>query len=102
MVSSSNFFSNEAREKLRNFEGRQGFGSDDYYDRRPEDSGGQRSPGGSMSDLAGIVGSQASDFVRRFGDQASDDWSNLKNLGVAALAKASNMLQDVSVSWNDG
>jgi hypothetical protein len=97
ILSLIHLISNEARDKLRNFEGRSGFGSDDYYDRRPEEGGGQRSPGGSVSDLAGVVGSQASDFVRRFGDQASDDWSNLKSLGIAAIQKASNVVQDVSV-----
>lgn len=86
--------SNEAREKLRNFEGRSGFGSSDYYGRSNESGGDASSPTGSVGDLAG----QASDFVRRFGEQAGDDWSNLKNLGAAVVQKASNVLQDVSVS----
>jgi hypothetical protein len=33
----TNFERMEAREKLRNFEGKQGFGSDDYFERSRRD-----------------------------------------------------------------
>ncbi|KAJ3332333.1 ADP-ribosylation factor GTPase activating protein, ER-Golgi transport [Blyttiomyces sp. JEL0837] len=88
----------EARQRLQQFEGRQGFGSDDYYGRTSEDGssvgGGRR---GSLSPRVSVDGlvEGAKDFAQKFVGQGMEDLQSLKKLVTSGGNKMAEMLQDI-------
>ncbi|KAI9341527.1 hypothetical protein DFJ73DRAFT_843508 [Zopfochytrium polystomum] len=94
----------EARERLQQFQGRSGFGSDDYHGRTSNDgaSGGPAGRRGSYG-LGGSptrisvdqVVDNARDFAQRFVDQGLEDLESLKKIVRDGGSKVAEYLQDM-------
>lgn len=92
----------EAREKLRNFQGKSGFGSSDYYGR--DESGGPPRNGGGGSGptaehMVAAVSESAKDFANKFVGQAAEDLTSLKKIVGVGTAKLGDFLQDIQVCY---
>ncbi|KAJ3125520.1 ADP-ribosylation factor GTPase activating protein, ER-Golgi transport [Nowakowskiella sp. JEL0407] len=92
----------EVREKLRGFEGKSGFGSDDYFGRSAEtrpapssSSYGSSALGGNMDAILGSVGESAKEFAMRFAEQASEDLNSLNQIVRSKGQMLGEMLQDL-------
>ncbi|KAJ3337629.1 ADP-ribosylation factor GTPase activating protein, ER-Golgi transport [Gonapodya sp. JEL0774] len=88
----------EARDKLRQFEGKSGFGSADYYGRDEGIQPSSSPTGANLTDMASVVGSNAADFARRFSSQARDELDSLSRVATVAGGKLAQALQDFQVS----
>jgi ADP-ribosylation factor GTPase-activating protein 2/3 len=84
--------SSEAKERLRNFEGKTGFGSSDYYGR--DETGGDRRGSSDM------MGESAKELANKFAALASDDIQNIKRFVGAGSAKLGEMLSDIQQRYN--
>ena len=89
------FCSAEAKERLRNFEGKTGFGSSDYYGR--DETGGERQGGGGDMDM---MGESAKELANKFAALAADDIQNIKRFVGAGSAKLGEMLSDIQQRYN--
>jgi ADP-ribosylation factor GTPase-activating protein 2/3 len=84
-----------AREQLRNFDGKSGFGSADYYGRDESDMVAKRNASGGYDQVVNA----AQDFAAKFANQASDDIGNLKQFVSTSGSKLGDLLQDIQVSF---
>ncbi|KXS17490.1 hypothetical protein M427DRAFT_144228 [Gonapodya prolifera JEL478] len=85
----------EAREKLRQFEGKSGFGSAEYYGRDEGAIEPSSSPtAANLTDMASVVGQSAAEFAKRFSSQARDDLDSLSRVANMASGKLAQVLQD--------
>ncbi|KAJ3222116.1 hypothetical protein HK099_002695 [Clydaea vesicula] len=82
---------NEARDRLRNFQGKSGFGSSDYYG-RDESRPLNAAQGG---DVLGDVGESAREFASKFAVQAQEDLNSLKRVVNVGSQKLGEMLSDI-------
>ncbi|KAJ1553752.1 ADP-ribosylation factor GTPase activating protein, ER-Golgi transport [Cladochytrium tenue] len=98
--------SSEARERLQQFQGRSGFGSDDYHGRTSSDSHGSGGGAGGRRGSYGLGGSptrmnvddlvdNARDMANRFVGQGMEDLENLKELVRKGGSKVAEYLQDI-------
>ncbi|KAJ3120428.1 ADP-ribosylation factor GTPase activating protein, ER-Golgi transport [Nowakowskiella sp. JEL0407] len=98
----------EVREKLRGFEGKSGFGSDDYFGRNEEGNtqssnfssntyGGSAALGGNMDAILGSVGESAREFALKFAEQASEDLNSLNQIVRSRGQMLGDILQDLQV-----
>ncbi|KAJ1564920.1 ADP-ribosylation factor GTPase activating protein, ER-Golgi transport, partial [Nowakowskiella sp. JEL0078] len=74
--------SNEARDKLRGFQGRSGFGSDDYHGRPTETTSSSSAGYGGFvanSNVDAMLG-QAREFAMKFAGQAAEDINSLNQI----------------------
>lgn len=78
-----------SREKLRQFEGRQAFGSADYYGRN--ESGGPDQGVDQAEDLASF----AKQFASKFVEEATDEWGNIKKVVEYGSSKLGEAIQEM-------
>ncbi|KAJ3000418.1 ADP-ribosylation factor GTPase activating protein, ER-Golgi transport [Globomyces sp. JEL0801] len=83
----------EAREKLQQFSGKSGFGSEDYYGEKDTSVGAQRRQ--SVENVLYAVQDGASDFAQKFVGQASEDFDSLKKLVTVGGSKLGELLGDI-------
>ncbi|KAJ3119514.1 ADP-ribosylation factor GTPase activating protein, ER-Golgi transport [Physocladia obscura] len=100
----------EARERLQQFQGKSGFGSQDYYgnsentgtgsssySRNMGSSGpaGSVSPSLNMGDLMENVGNGLRVFANNFVDQGIEDINNVRKIVVTGSSKLNDMLSEM-------
>ncbi|KAI9199243.1 uncharacterized protein BJ171DRAFT_519269 [Polychytrium aggregatum] len=91
----------EARDKLRQFEGKSGFGSSDYYGEEQASRGGvSMMPSSSYEGVLGSVSNTAKDFANKFASQAADDFSTLSRIVSSGGNKLGEMLQDIQSRYS--
>ncbi|KAJ3256324.1 ADP-ribosylation factor GTPase activating protein, ER-Golgi transport [Boothiomyces macroporosus] len=88
--------SSEAKERLKNMEGRTGFGSDAYYGR--EQSNQERRP--SYDNVLSVVQEGAAEFASKFAGQAQEDYESIKKLVTVGGSKLGDFLSDIQVRRN--
>ncbi|KAI8834913.1 hypothetical protein BC829DRAFT_406838, partial [Chytridium lagenaria] len=89
----------EARDRLQQFQGKSGFGSDEYYGRDESAYAERRNSGSGLVDA---VGSTARDFASKFVDQGIQDLSSLKKIVAEGGSKLGNILQDMQSRYGGG
>jgi len=93
-----------ARDRLRAFDSRSGFGSADYYGRdesiRSSTSSSSRSSGVPVDALLTEASYQAREFATKLVGQAKDDWEGVKRVVGMGAGKVGEYLNDVAVSLN--
>ncbi|KAJ3030402.1 UNVERIFIED_CONTAM: ADP-ribosylation factor GTPase activating protein, ER-Golgi transport [Siphonaria sp. JEL0065] len=92
----------EARDRLQQFSGRSGFGSDDYHGRRSsQDQGssstalGGVSPALNVGDVMETVGSSVRVFANSFVDQGIEDINSMRNIVASGSSKLADMFSEI-------
>lgn len=90
-----------AKERLQQFEGKTGFGSDDYHGTSENDRQTKRTNSyggggsGGNNETYDTVVNVAQDFAQKFASQAAEDISSLKNIVNVGSSKLGDFLQDI-------
>lgn len=84
----------EARERLRAFQGKSGFGSADYYERdeTQRDGSGRRT---SSDVIMANLGDSAQQFASTFVGQASEDLESIKRVVAYGTDKLGEIWADI-------
>ncbi|KAI8610438.1 hypothetical protein BC830DRAFT_1084753 [Chytriomyces sp. MP71] len=96
----------EARERLQNFQGKSGFGSDDYYGRRssqdgPSGGSGSRGSAGNQGDIMEAVGSSVRAFANNFVDQGIEDINSVRKIVATGSSKLADMFSEIQSRYGN-